>query len=179
MIDRMIGELLDVTQASASGGLHVAMRALRRTGLGATSSKTCARFTATASSCMRHRGRRRMPMASRLKQALHNLLENAIKYGRDGHPSRCEWTWAKAGCASPATTQGEPSRRKSFQTFLAIQRAPAAISGGKRGWGLGLMLVESIAEAHGGGVEVESSHELGTTFTIDVLRDARQFRKRA
>jgi signal transduction histidine kinase len=51
------------------------------------------------------------------------------------------------------------------------------VSGAKPGWGLGLMLVESIAEAHGGSVEVESSRELGTTFTLDVLLDARELRR--
>jgi signal transduction histidine kinase len=41
------------------------------------------------------------------------------------------------------------------------------------------MLVQSIAEAHGGSVQVDSSRELGTTFTLDVLLDAREFRRRA
>jgi signal transduction histidine kinase len=42
------------------------------------------------------------------------------------------------------------------------------------------VLVQAIAEAHGGSVAVESSAEEGTTFTIDIFRDAREVdRKRS
>ena len=45
----------------------------------------------------------------------------------------------------------------------------------RQGWGLGLTAVKEIAEAHGGSVVVESTAEEGTTFTLQVFRDAREF----
>jgi signal transduction histidine kinase len=57
--------------------------------------------------------------------------------------------------------------------FQPFRRAPKAENSGKDGWGLGLMLVQAIASAHGGSVSVESTAADGTVFTIDVLCDAR------
>jgi signal transduction histidine kinase len=59
--------------------------------------------------------------------------------------------------------------------FKPFRRALSAEHSGKSGWGLGLVMVQAIAEAHGGSVAVEST-ETGTIFTIDVLCDARKQR---
>ena len=110
----------------------------------------------------------------RLKQALHNLLENAVKYGRIGAPISVRVDVGDGRLRLSSHNLGEPIPPDVLpDLFRPFRRAPAAISGGKPGWGLGLMLVQSIAEAHGGSVSAESSQELGTTFTIDVLLDAR------
>ncbi len=49
----------------------------------------------------------------------------------------------------------------------------------KKGWGLGLTLVRGIAEAHGGKVQVESSPFKGTTFTVELPKDARYLQETA
>jgi len=46
---------------------------------------------------------------------------------------------------------------------------------GKRGWGIGLPFVKSVAESHGGSVAVDSSPATGTTFIIDIPVDCRPF----
>jgi signal transduction histidine kinase len=61
--------------------------------------------------------------------------------------------------------------------FQAYQRTPSAEQSGKKGWGLGLVLVQAIAEAHGGTVAVESNVDEGTTFTLDILQDLRDLAK--
>jgi len=43
----------------------------------------------------------------------------------------------------------------------------------KTGWGLGLAVVKGITEAHKGTVRLESIEGKGTTFTIDLPKDAR------
>ncbi len=42
--------------------------------------------------------------------------------------------------------------------------------GAKNRIGLGLYIVRAIARAHGGDVQVESSVETGTTFTVTIPR---------
>jgi signal transduction histidine kinase len=54
-------------------------------------------------------------------------------------------------------------RERVFQRFY---RAPAAVSGGEEGSGLGLCIARSIAEAHGGSIQVESAEGHGSTFTV-------------
>ena len=48
-----------------------------------------------------------------------------------------------------------------------------------RGWGLGLTLVRGCAEAHGGRLELSSTPEAGTTFTLRLPLDARPFQARS
>jgi signal transduction histidine kinase len=177
MIDRMIGELLDVTQANTSGRLTLRLQpcdvvVLTRDILEDLRVMHGDRFELHAPPAV--------PAqldGERLKQALHNLLENAVKYGREGAPISVRIDVGEGRLRLSCHNEGEPIPPEVIpDLFHAFRRAPTAISGRKPGWGLGLMLVQSIAEAHGGGVEVESSRELGTTFTIDVLLDARELR---
>jgi K+-sensing histidine kinase KdpD len=55
-----------------------------------------------------------------------------------------------------------------FQTIRRDQRLP-----GKKN--VGLPLARGVAEAHGGNLSVDSSHEKGTTFFIDILIDSRPY----
>jgi signal transduction histidine kinase len=108
----------------------------------------------------------------RMHQALHNLIENAIKYGYPDSKVtvRVFETHDRVHLSVHNFGDGIPPAEQAT-LFQPYQRAAAAARSGKAGWGLGLALVEAIAEAHGGAVGVESSPEDGTTFTLDVIRD--------
>jgi len=113
--------------------------------------------------------------ARRVSQAVHNLVENAIKYGRADTPITVRVLETHDRVHVSVHNLGDPISREDQATlFQPYRRAPSAARSGKDGWGLGLTLVEAIAEAHGGAVEVESTAEDGTTFTLDVLRDVRK-----
>jgi signal transduction histidine kinase len=180
MIDRMISELLDVTQAEASGGLSLRVEpcdivVLARDVLEDLRALHGDRFELRApADAPAHAD------GERIKQALHNLLENALKYGRDGSPISVRVDVGEGRLRLSCHNEGEPIPPELLaDLFRPFRRAPSAVSGAKPGWGLGLMLVQSIADAHGGGVQVDSSRDLGTTFTLDVLLDAREFRRHA
>lgn len=180
MIDRMIGELLDVTQATAGGGLSLRIGAgdaveLVRDVVEDMRSLHGDRFELHAPGKLAGHFD-----GERLKQALHNFMENAVKYGRDGAPISVHVASSEGRLRLSCHNQGDPIPPDVLgDLFRPFRRAPTAVSGAKPGWGLGLVLVQSIAEAHGGTVEVESSRDLGTTFTLDVLLDARDCRKSA
>jgi signal transduction histidine kinase len=110
----------------------------------------------------------------RLKQALNNLLENAVKYGREETPITCRLSTTKGRVFISVHNQGDPIPPETIPVlFQPFRRSLAAEKSQKGGWGLGLVMVQTVAEAHGGSVGVESSETEGTIFTLDILCDAR------
>jgi signal transduction histidine kinase len=102
----------------------------------------------------------------RLRQVLGNLLENAVKYSPEGGEVRVSAAASNgavrisvrdAGPGIPLDQQG-----RIFEKFGRVDVPGAS----KPGTGLGLFIARSIAEAHGGSLEVSSGVEPGTTFTL-------------
>jgi signal transduction histidine kinase len=108
----------------------------------------------------------------RLRQVLTNLIDNAVKYSRAGDAvdvfahsenGRVEVTVRDTGPGIPAEQQ-----RLIFEKF-GRARVTGAV---KPGTGLGLFIARSIAEAHGGSLEVRSSPGRGSAFTLSLPLDA-------
>jgi heavy metal sensor kinase len=105
----------------------------------------------------------------RLRQVFLNLLNNALKYSPDGTIIRVEQV-SEAGRAKVAIIDsgvGIPPEdlEHIFERFYRVDKARNRSDGGS---GLGLSLVRSLAEAHGGKVYVESTLGLGSIFTVDL-----------
>jgi signal transduction histidine kinase len=174
-IDRMINELLDATRANAGARLSLK---IDRHDAGALASEVIGELVLRAGD----RFVLDVPRAmngywdgGRLKQALNNLLENAIKYGTEGTPITCRVSGIEGRLLISVHNHGEPIPPDLIPVlFQPFRRSLVAERSSKAGWGLGLVLVQAIAEAHGGSVGVESTDADGTIFTLDVLRDARQ-----
>lgn len=118
--------------------------------------------------------------ADTLQRALWNLIVNAVKYGAEDTPVVVSVTSVDAGVTLSVQNAGPviPSNVRSslFEPFTRFD------SGGivqRSGWGLGLTMVKSCAEAHGGVVTVESTVALGTTFTMTLPLDARPYQLRS
>ena len=110
--------------------------------------------------------------ATALRSALQNLISNAVKYGGDARWVRI--TAQKGAERGPApnvvfTVEDHglgidaDDRKHIFEPFY---RGREAVSRQIKGSGLGLNLVQRIAEAHGGRVAVTSEPGKGSTFTI-------------
>ena len=100
-----------------------------------------------------------------LTQALWNLAENALKYGREGGLVRVG-ARAEAGGARLFVEDDGPgippeAMPHIFERFY--QGDPSRHAGGA---GLGLSLVERIARLHGGRVETRSEPGRGSSFSI-------------
>jgi signal transduction histidine kinase len=82
----------------------------------------------------------------RMRQALGNLVDNALRHGEGRIVLRAGETWIEVSDEGP----GFPAdvREHAFERFA---RGSAGRTGGS---GLGLAIVRAIAEAHGGGAEI-------------------------
>ncbi|MGH7570696.1 MAG: ATP-binding protein [Gemmatimonadota bacterium] len=102
-----------------------------------------------------------------LRQALANLLENAVKYCRPGDGIRiaARPTAEGAELAVSDTGPGIPyqDQPRVFERFYRVDKGRSREQGGT---GLGLSIVKHAAEAHGGTVALESRPGAGSTFRI-------------
>lgn len=112
-----------------------------------------------------------------IKRALENLVGNAMKYGAPDTPVRIRIAAEHERMIVSVHNEGDPIPPEQAEfVFQVFRRAPSAVDGDKRGWGLGLPFVRAVAESHGGSVGLDSAAERGTTFIIDIPVDARPFR---
>jgi signal transduction histidine kinase len=102
----------------------------------------------------------------RLRQLLMNLLTNAVKYTVTGD----EVEVRAAATDSVVTVSVEdhgPGIPPEEQRLIFEKFGRATTPGGPvPGAGLGLFIARSIAEAHGGSIEVDSDKGAGSTFTL-------------
>jgi len=105
--------------------------------------------------------------ALRLQQAVSNLLDNAIKYGGDGHQVSVEIIDQRdAGIVRISDEGGgipEPERDKIFRRFYRIDKSR---SQDVPGIGLGLAITKHLILQHQGSIDVESKPGQGATFIV-------------
>ena len=115
--------------------------------------------------------------ASRMSQLLSNLLYNAVQHGDPESAISLRAVGEADGVTLQVHNMGAPIPEEAFPLlFEPIVQATKATSGrGTRSstsMGLGLYIVKEITRGHGGTIDVESSTEAGTTFTLHLPRNA-------
>jgi signal transduction histidine kinase len=105
--------------------------------------------------------------AERLRQVVANLVDNAVKYSPVGTAVKLRLGQVN-GAVVVAVSDSGPGIPVEDQTLIFEKFGRAAGGGSKPGTGLGLFIARSIAEAHGGTLDVSSSPGLGATFTLSV-----------
>jgi PAS domain S-box-containing protein len=107
----------------------------------------------------------------RVRQALVNLIANAIKFSPDGGEVRIGAAADASGVTLSVRDRGigmsPDAMRDLFTKFYRVDNAETRSIGGT---GLGLALVKEIATAHGGRVWVESVLGHGSTFFLALPR---------
>lgn len=102
----------------------------------------------------------------RLGQLLSNLLGNAVAHGAPSQPITIDIAERDGELVASVTNQGMPIppevQASLFQPFSRNENKQKSL----QGLGLGLYIASQIALAHGGRIDVSSSAEAGTTFTL-------------
>lgn len=105
--------------------------------------------------------------ADRMKQALHNLISNAIKYSPGAAYVDLDVTEQEGMAVIRIRDYGlgipEEARGKLFTKFYRVDNSDRRKIGGT---GLGLAIVKEIMNAHGGEVEYEPAPDTGTVFIL-------------
>ncbi|HLW66642.1 MAG TPA: heavy metal sensor histidine kinase [Gemmataceae bacterium] len=105
--------------------------------------------------------------AAGLSLVVKNLIENALRYNREGGKVRIRLTKTKCEATLSVADTGigipETDRPHIFERFYRVDKARSRASGGS---GLGLAICKSIVEAHGGRIEFKSRQDKGSEFCV-------------
>ena len=100
-----------------------------------------------------------------IRQVLINLVNNSIKYGREGGTTKVAFYDMDKNVLVEVADNGigiaESQLPRIFERFYRVDKSRSREAGGS---GLGLSIVKHIIEAHEQTVNVRSSQDLGSTF---------------
>ena len=106
---------------------------------------------------------------AQLVSAVGNLIDNAVKYSKQGSIVKIEVTREDGRMLISVADNGSgiapEHRRRVFERFYRVDDARSRGTGGT---GLGLAIVRHIALLHGGDVSVTSEVGVGSTFTLSI-----------
>ncbi|MFQ5532422.1 MAG: sensor histidine kinase [Candidatus Methylomirabilales bacterium] len=110
----------------------------------------------------------------RLRRLVLNLVDNGIKYTPPGGQVTLslhrDGGWASLKVSDTGIGLGRDEQQRIFQRFY---RASESRARGEGGAGLGLCIAQSIAEAHSGRIQVDSTPGQGSTFTLLLPLDSK------
>ena len=110
--------------------------------------------------------------AQLFREAINNLLENAIKYSFDDSIIYIKVKRKNGSINIDIINQGEPIPKESldriFQRFYRVDKSRSKMTGGT---GLGLAIVKHIALVHNATIRVLKSNETNTVFRFSLLEN--------
>lgn len=111
--------------------------------------------------------------AFRLRQLADNLVGNALKYTRPGGSVevsvRRDGSMVELVVADTGIGIAQSDLPRIFEPYF---RSETAVESGIPGTGLGLGIVRTIVEAHGGTIHIDSALGVGTTVTTRIPAEA-------
>ena len=108
--------------------------------------------------------------AARMAQILSNLVGNALAHGTACEPVVVDLEGSEGQVLIRVQNSGAPIAPDMMPVLFEPFRRGGNPGEGPQGLGLGLYIVQEIVKAHGGAIDVESTPERGTTFTVTLPR---------
>lgn len=173
---KMISDLLDYTRTRLGAGMPVSPVMMD---LGALCQELYDEFRTAhrnRSICLRSEGELRGNWdIDRLRQAISNLIGNAIQHSPESAPVELR-VGSDASDAIVTVHNGGPpippgELAKIFDPLVRGSSAAQPKANRPGSIGLGLYIARAIAESHGGTINVISSDEAGTAFTMRLPRE--------
>ncbi len=172
----LVGDLLDLARAGLGGALPLSVAAMDLKHL-------CNEVTSEKRAAYPQRELRLVAHgevtgewdAGRLRQVVSNLLGNAIQHGAQTHPIEIALSAEGSDVQLSVRNHGRPippdAQGMIFEPMVRGPSAPDAPADHPRGSvGLGLYIAKVVVTAHGGKIDVTSSAEAGTVFTVRLPR---------
>ena len=164
-MERMIADLLDLTRARMGGSIPLDRRRADlqqiceevMIEIRAGQPEAILRFETRGDLCGEWD-------ADRLTQVVSNLVGNAIQHG-GGTPVTLTGN-EERGSVTLAVQNGGTPIPQDVLPFVFEPLARGQGPGARQSIGLGLFIARAIVSAHGGDIQVSSSAEAGTTFTV-------------
>lgn len=109
---------------------------------------------------------------ARIGQVLSNLIGNALKHGDGRMPVLVELSGSDQEVGASVRNDGAPIPKETLaRIFEPMWRGPETRARrSDAGLGLGLYIAREIVQAHGGSIDVTSSAEAGTRFSVRLPR---------
>jgi signal transduction histidine kinase len=104
---------------------------------------------------------------ARLRQVLMNLIDNAVKYSPAGDEVQVR-AYGENGRVRVDVRDRGPGIAREDQRLIFEKFGRVTTGNTRSGTGLGLFIARSIAEAHGGTLEVASAPDRGAVFSLDL-----------
>jgi signal transduction histidine kinase len=174
-MERIIGDLLDLTKVRLGGGIEIKP-------VPTDAHKLCARIIEELEAG--HPGRQIRLLvegdgngrwdATRLEQVVSNLVANAIQYGPQDTPvtvesqgNETQWTLTVHNLGQPIPLEMRPYLFEAFQRGRKAQ----GVHAGPPHLGIGLFISREVVLAHGGTIDVTSGATEGTRFVVRLPRN--------
>jgi len=173
-IQKMLSDLLDVTRTRLGGGLPIAPKAMDVSRTAKHVAEEAHAFHPTRTVVFTATGDCRGTWdETRLYQLLSNLVENAIRHGATEKPVKVEAVGNADEVQIAVHNDGAPIEKAEIRRIFEPMKQAGDGSSRAEGLGLGLYIARAIATAHHGAIDVESTKETGTTFTVHLPHHAR------
>ena len=173
-MQKMIGDLLDVTRSRLGGGIPIvrADMSMEKAVHDVVAEIAAARPDRIIK--LEARGGERGDWdCARISQALTNIIGNAVEHGSAGTPVTVDVTHDNGDVAITIHNSGKPISVEHLNGIFGAMKSREAVSGTSGAYGnlgLGLYIAERIVHAHGGRIDVQSGEEHGTTFSVHLPR---------
>jgi signal transduction histidine kinase len=167
----MVRQLLDLTRSRLAGGIAVEKSEVDMSALVSEVVDEAHRADPRRVIHWRSPGSVRAELdPSRIAQVLSNLVGNAVEHGDPAEPVEITLVPGEHAFELCVHNRGAPIGPELLPIIFDPFRRTTAREKGSRGLGLGLYISQQIVIAHGGRIDVRSTAEEGTTFTVRLPR---------